>query len=89
MKKSNPILVEGLFGVKTGRSMALRRCVWNTPELRNEFRKTLTYTESHEEFDDKTQAFIREKGLRILSEKPIARVNGDRYVVDVYFTVGW
>ena len=83
------VMVDCVFYPKHGRSSALRRCAWEAPALRDEFHKFAGVVSTSDEFAEKTRAFVREKGLRILNEKPIVRNKDDRYVVDVYYTIGW
>lgn len=83
------VVVDGVFGVKGGRCMALRRCAWHAPALHMEFKRFARDATDTEDFGEKTKAFIREKGLRVISEKPVVRTMDDRYVVDVYYTIGW
>ena len=81
--------IERCYVVKFARSAALRKCVMDTSSLRKEFFKTVDHKDSTEEFSNKLSNFISTKGLRILSEKPVARIIDGRYVVDVYFKVTW
>jgi hypothetical protein len=84
------VVVEGLFGVRTARNIALKRCVFDHAQLYAEFmQKYFRIGMSTDEYTEAKRNFIKEKGLRIISEKPVARTEGDRYVVDVYFTVAW
>lgn len=83
------VLVDGIFGVKGGRSMALRKCAWESPALHMEFKRFVRNVVDHNDFSEKTKAFVREKGLRVISEKPVVRTENDRYRVDVYYTIGW
>ena len=91
MQNVYKVKIENYSGVKFARSRALRECVFNTPNLRNEFYKIWdpSGTTEHEQFSEKVRKFISDKGLRILSEKPVARIKDDHYVVDVYFEVAW
>ena len=75
--------------IEFNRTRALRRCVTDNPLLCSEFNKTLTHNENTTEFYNKLHEFIRKKKLHISSEKPVARIKNDRYVVDVYFTIAW
>lgn len=81
--------IERCYGVKFARSAALRKCVIDTTSLRKEFYKTVGPKDSTEEFSNKLSDFISTKGLRILSEKPVARIRDDHYVIDVYFKITW
>ena len=81
--------VENARMVKYARSKALRDCVFDTPDLRQKFSKIHKYGDSIEQFDEKLRVFIRDNGLRILSEKPVARVKDGYYAVDVYFKITW
>lgn len=83
------IRIDRCFGVKNSRSMALRRCIIETPSLWNEFSKSYDCTASTEEIRERFRNFIRDKGLRILDEKPVVRIVDDKYRVDVYFKVTW
>ena len=42
-----------------------------------------------DEFDYELRKFIKDKGLRIISEKPVARAKDGNYVVEAYFTIAW
>lgn len=81
--------VDSCYGVKLSRSTALRRCVIEVDNLRDEFYKTVGPMASTEEFRKKLTDFVRNKSLRILDEKPIVRIVDDRYRVDVRFKVTW
>ena len=83
------VKIERCFGVKIARSAALRKCVFNTPSLRSEFYSIVNFENSNEEFSKKLTDFIRNKGLRILDEKPVAHIVDGNYRVDVYFKVTW
>lgn len=81
----------GCYGVKLGRKMALRECAHNVLSLHSEFMKSIPdiMTISTDDYGTRSDYFIKKKGLRILSEKPVVHVEGDSYVVDVYYTVTW
>lgn len=87
---THTVVVEGVFGVKGCRSMAFRKCVNEHPLLRAEFMKNYFRSDmTTDEWSEANRKFIREKGLRILNEKPLVRTKDDRYVVDVYCTITW
>ena len=92
MNNTYTVMIDGIYNTKMARSMALRKCAHEDPRLHCEFmdhvRDTL-HTISTDEYSRKVAEFIREKGLRIISEKPVARTKNDRYVVDVCFTIAW
>ena len=83
--------VPGCYGVKLGRKTALQECVTNVPRVHDEFMQTIPdiMTMTYDEYGCRLEYFIKKKGLRILSEKPVARAENDRYIVDVYYTVTW
>ena len=85
------VMVPGCYGVKLGRKTALRECVMKAPGLHYEFMKTIPDIMSitTDEHSCRMEYFIKKKGLRILSEKPVARAIDDHYIVDVYYTVTW
>ena len=83
------VTLENEFFLSDARSRALRRCAYQAPMLRSEYNKEVGHCDSTEEWVAKTREFIRKKGLRIISEKPVVRTKDDRYVVDVYFTIAW
>jgi hypothetical protein len=92
MSNSWIIVVDGVCGLKSSRSRALRKCVSESPILHGEFMDRVRGTimsMSTDEYSKQISDFIREKGLRIISEKPVARIKDDRYVVEVYFTIVW
>ena len=93
MDKIYKVKVENAYSVKFARSQALRKCVFDTPDLKQEFYKIINVEDNSDQFRDqfreKLRKFISDNELRIISEKPVARVKGDRYAVDVYFKITW
>lgn len=89
MDKIYKVKVEKAYGAKFARSQALRKCVFDTPDLKREFYKIINVKDSSDQFSEKLRKFIRGNGLRIISEKPVARVEDDHYAVDVYFEITW
>ena len=89
MDKIYKVKVEKAYGVKFARSQALRKCVFDTPDLAREFYKIINVEDSSDQFSEKLRKFIRDNGLRVISEKPVARVEDDHYAVDVYFEITW
>lgn len=89
MDKIYKVKVENAYGVKFSRSKALRKCVFDTPDLDREFYKINNVEDTFDQFCEKLRKFIRDNGLRIISERPVARIKDDRYVVDVYFEITW
>ena len=83
------ITIENVFYIESARRWALRRCAWQARALYEEFHKFAGDIVSPTDLSEKAEAFVREKGLRIINEKPIARAEGDRYVVDVCYTIAW
>ena len=83
--------VPGCYGAKLGRKTAYRECVHNVLSLHKEFLATIPDINniSTDDYSVRSDYFIKTKGLRILSEKPVARLDGNQYVVDVYYTVTW
>ena len=89
MDKIYKVKVENAYSVKFARSQALRKCVFDTPDLTREFYKIINVEDIRDQFREKLRKFISDNELRIISEKPVARVKGDRYEVDVYFKITW
>lgn len=92
MKNTYTVLIDGCYGTKLARTMALRKCAHENPVLHREFMDCVwdsLHNMSTDEYSRRSAEFVREKGLRIISEKPVARIKDDRYVVDVYFTIAW
>ena len=89
MDKIYKVKVEKAYCVKFARSQALRKCVFDTPDLAREFYKIINFEDGSDQFREKLRKFIRDNGLRIISERPVARVKDDHYVVDVYFEITW
>lgn len=89
MENIYEIKVENVSTVKYARSKALRECVFNTPDLHKKLRKIHNYGDSIDQLDEHLRDIIRDNGLRIISEKPVARVKDGFYVVDVYFKIAW
>lgn len=89
MDKIYKAKVEKAYSVKFARSQALRKCVFDTPDLKREFYKIINVEDNSDQFSEKLRKFIRDNELRIISEKPVARVKDDRYAVDVYFEITW
>ena len=83
------VTIDGVFGVECARRLALRRCAWQAPNLHMEFKRFTRDVVNHEEFVEKIDVFVREKGLRIIAEKPVVKIRDDRYAVDVQYTIGW
>lgn len=83
--------VPGCYGAKLGRKTAYRECVHNVLSLHTEFLSIIPdiMNISTDDYTVRSDHFIKAKGLRILSEKPVARLEGNHYVVDVYYTVTW
>lgn len=89
MENIYKVKVEKAYDVKFARSQALRKCVFDTPDLKREFYKIIDVGDSSDQFSEKLRKFIRNNKLRIISEKPVARIKDDRYTVDVYFEITW
>lgn len=89
MDKIYKVKVEKAYSVKFARSQALRKCVFDTPDLKREFYKIINVEDNSDQFSEKLRKFIRDNELRIISEKPVASVKDDRYAVDVYFEITW
>ena len=90
MRNTFVATVPACYGVKLARDTALRRCVVES-SLRRDFAKGRIPDEDLEHFSKRMSDFIRERGLIIVSEKPIVRIDEDRdrYTADVVFTVAW
>jgi hypothetical protein len=82
--------VPACYGVKLARKCALRDCVMHSC-LYMDFRNGSFLGEDLKHFSARMDDFVREKGLRIVKETPIARIDEecDRYVADVEFTITW
>ena len=92
MENTCTVKIESPYSVKYARSSALRKCTSESPELNYDFMKVVRDRLSSmttDEFDYELRKFIKDKGLRIISEKPVARAKDGNYVVEVYFTIAW
>ena len=89
MENIYEIKVENARMIKYARSKALRECVFDTTDLNKKHRKIHNYEDSIDQLDEHLRAIIRDNGLRIISEKPVARVKDGFYEVDVYFKIAW
>ena len=83
------VTIKNCYGVKGTRSKALRGCVINTPSLNNEFLNVFDPLDTPEQFSEKIDKFIHDKGINITYEKPSILVMNGHYVVDVYFEITW
>ena len=83
------ITIDHVVNVESGRKWALRRCAWQARALYDEFRKFAGDIVDSKDLAEKAEAFVREKGLRVIHEKPSARVYNDCYVVEVEYTIAW
>lgn len=80
------------YGVRLGRECAIRACVLDTRELRHEFDAIYVIYDSNTQDDiwaDLVKEFATRKGLRIIRENPIMTIKGDRYDVDIEYTIVW
>lgn len=91
MKKNRFIvIVDNVFGVSGGQKLALMKCIHENVFLHREFMDTrYERNMSTDRYREVVRDFIEAKGLTIVDEKPVARVKGDRYVVDVHYTITW
>lgn len=83
------VLIKNCYGVKRARSMALHECVLKSPSLKNEFLTIFDPFDTPDQFSEKIDKFIHDKGINITYEKPNILVMNDHYVVDVYFEITW
>jgi hypothetical protein len=83
------ITINNVVNVESGRKWALRRCAWCARALYDEFHKFAGDIVDPKDLAEKAEAFAREKGLRVINEKPSACVYRDHYVVDVEYTIAW
>ena len=83
--------VPGCYGNKLGRQVALRDCVSNVPSLHIEFLNSIhdIHSMTTEDYTRESERFIVDKKVRVVTEKPIAYLDGDRYRVDVFYTCTW
>ena len=81
------------LGVTLGRKFALRACVVEVHSLYSEFRKATADVDrdvlNTEEYSNMLMEFIKNKGLHAVEEKPILKIDGDRYHVDIEYKVVW
>lgn len=92
MQNTCTVKVEAPYSVEYARRRALRRATSESPELDYDFMKVVSDrlgSMTTDEFSYELRKFIKDKGLRIISEKPVARIKDGNYVVDVYFTIAW
>lgn len=71
MDKNYKVKVEKAYSVKFARSQALRKCVFDTPDLKREFYKIINVEDNSDQFIEKLRKFIRDNELRIISENPL------------------
>ena len=77
------------YGVRLGRKCAIRACVINTPTLRREFDVLYDPDTKTDIWAECVKEFATRKGLKIVSEKPIMMIDGNRYDVDIEYRVVW
>ena len=77
------------YGVRLGRECAIRACVINTPTLRREFGVLYDPDTKTDIWEECVKEFATRKGLKIVSEKPIMMIDGNRYDVDIEYRVVW
>lgn len=79
--------------VEANRNFALRQCVTDVDRLRKEFYSTITFSITDPDWRDKFSLclsdFIKNKGLWILTEKPVVIVKDGKYEIEVNYVVGW
>lgn len=80
--------VPSCYGVRLARTTALRECVMHS-RLFKEFSKGYQDGEDLDRFSERMDDFIRERNVRIIDEKIVGRIDGDRYRTDVEFVVTW
>ena len=81
------------FGVRLGRELAIRGCVIGNSLLHHEFHNTISNFERKIMPSDiwagLISEFAKKKGLRIIDEKPILKIEGNDYRVDIEYTITW
>ena len=77
------------YGVRLGRECAIRACVINTPTLRREFDVLYDPDTQTDIWTECVKEFATRKGLKIVSEKPIMMIDGNRYDVDIEYRIVW
>ena len=77
------------YGVRLGRECAIRSCVVNTPTLRREFDALYDPDTQTDIWEELVTEFATRKGLKIVSEKPIMMIDGNRYDVDIEYRIVW
>ena len=70
-------------------SGAIRACVINTPTLRHEFDALYDPDTKTDIWEECVKEFATRKGLKIVSEKPIMMIDGNRYDVDIEYRIVW
>ena len=79
--------------VEANRNFALWHCVTDVDSLRKEFYSTITFSITDPDWRDKFSLclsdFIKNKGLCILTEKPVVIVKDGKYEIEVNYVVGW
>ena len=77
------------YGVRLGRECAIRACVINTPTLRHEFDVFYDPDTQTDIWAECVKAFATRKGLKIVSEKPVMMIDGNRYDIDIEYRIVW
>lgn len=79
--------------IEVNRTMALQRCVMNVTRLREEFYDSIDFSVIDPNWRDKFRLrmsdFIKEKGLRIIEEKPFVTVEDGKYEIAVTYMIAW
>lgn len=81
------------FGVSLGRELAIRGCVIGHPVLNHEFNSAISdferETMSSDIWAGLVTEFAKKKGLKIIDEKPILKIEGNDYRIDIEYTITW
>lgn len=80
--------------VEFNRERALRKCVIDCPRLWNVWNEYAREFSDYEEWStskwaDHIKDFIREKNIRITSEKPFLRIVEERYTISISYVIEW
>ena len=80
--------VPSYYSVGLARLTALRECVMHS-RLFREFSEGRQDDEDLDQFSKRMDDFILDRNVRIIDEKIVGRIDGNRYITDVEFVVTW
>jgi hypothetical protein len=93
MGKRCIVKTEGIAGVKAARNAALKACIYNDPQLKEELMAMLPSTVTSLYHKAAVEELILKRHIRVIDEHPVAHVSeGEaykKYVVSVYHTIAW